>query len=92
MACLRQQSGTKIGVLVAITGQGPIPPVGGTPRHRSGGHSTPHHYYNPRGSESPYPVAFHPRTRGAMPPGKSMDVRKSKVKLNKFIADTKFSF
>ncbi|GBN86030.1 hypothetical protein AVEN_263215-1, partial [Araneus ventricosus] len=33
---LRQQLGTKVGVLVAITGHGPTLPIGGKPHHHSG--------------------------------------------------------
>ncbi|GBO25913.1 hypothetical protein AVEN_148748-1 [Araneus ventricosus] len=40
----RQQSGTEVGVLTAITGHGPTPPEGGTSRRRSGDNSTPLHY------------------------------------------------
>ncbi|GBM14314.1 hypothetical protein AVEN_128371-1 [Araneus ventricosus] len=39
--------GTKIGVLIAITGHCPNPPEGGAFRHWSGGNSTPHHYCTP---------------------------------------------
>ncbi|GBN61097.1 hypothetical protein AVEN_107871-1 [Araneus ventricosus] len=58
---------TKIGVLVAITGQGPTPPEGGTSLHRSGGNSAPHHCYTPEGRENliTCPAAPHPHTRGS---------------------------
>ncbi|GBM02453.1 hypothetical protein AVEN_76502-1 [Araneus ventricosus] len=48
---------TESGVLIAITGYGPTPPIGGTSRHRSGRNSTPHPL------ESENPLAYQ-RTRG----------------------------
>ncbi|GBN42339.1 hypothetical protein AVEN_71253-1 [Araneus ventricosus] len=60
-------SGTEAGDLLPITGHGPTPSEGGTFRHRSGGNSTTHHSNAHQGSENlpTYPVASHPRTRGA---------------------------
>ncbi|GBL78868.1 hypothetical protein AVEN_48853-1 [Araneus ventricosus] len=41
--------GTKVGVLIDITGDCPAPPEGGTSRPRNGGNSTPHHYCTSQG-------------------------------------------
>ncbi|GBM62375.1 hypothetical protein AVEN_255735-1 [Araneus ventricosus] len=58
-------SSAQAGVLVAITGQGPTPPEGGTHYHRQRARLS--YYSTHQGSETPliYPAASHPRTRGA---------------------------
>ncbi|GBM02768.1 hypothetical protein AVEN_40834-1 [Araneus ventricosus] len=57
-------SSAETGVLMTITGHGPIAPVGGTHYHRQ--RANPNYYCSYQGSETPltYPAASHPRTRG----------------------------
>ncbi|GBL87402.1 hypothetical protein AVEN_118346-1 [Araneus ventricosus] len=63
--CRCNSSSADFRVLVAITSHSPIPPVEGTHYHRQ--RASPSHYCTHQGSETPltYPVASHPRTRGA---------------------------
>ncbi|GBM16520.1 hypothetical protein AVEN_160237-1 [Araneus ventricosus] len=59
-------TGTVYGVLTSIAGLGSTPPAGGTSYHRSGGNSTPHHYYTYQGSENSLTVRI---PMYEMPPG-----------------------
>ncbi|GBN69385.1 hypothetical protein AVEN_170432-1 [Araneus ventricosus] len=57
-------SSAEAGILVAITGHGPTPPVGGTYYHQQW--ASPSHYCTHQGSDTPltYPAVSH---RGASP-------------------------